>query len=99
MKENEKINELSDEQLSDVSGGVWGIDNLLPQNMGGTQSMFDNVKDWADLPFPDDPWVVIETGEGADGNGKYTYQIRYNKITGETQKERNYYWSDPNFAG
>ena len=92
MKENEKINELSDEQLDDVSGGLWNINDLFPNNMGNIpQQNVVNNRNWMDNPINNDPWIVIEAGYGKDEDGEYTYQISYNKITGEKHEERSYY--------
>lgn len=88
MNEIEKNNQLSDEQLDNVSGGVWNIMDLflnsIPQNKV-------NDTDWVNWPAEDDPWIIIETGKGVDEQGEYEYQISYNTITGERREERKHF--------
>lgn len=47
-----------------------------------------------DQPFGENPWSIIETGDGEDEEEKYTYYISYNKVTGERPEEGSYYFSN-----
>lgn len=52
MNEIEKNNQLSDEQLDNVSGGTWNIMDLFPNSM--PQNKVDDT-DWANRPATENP--------------------------------------------